>query len=251
MGKGRSKGTDRRERLEQLERERKAAERKRTLLFVGVVGVVAAIIIGATGWSLLQERRSAEAIAGRGLEEFGVPAGEASCDEPQETKATGNNEHIPEGDITYDQAPPASGPHRPNWVQLAREFYTADDRPELEQLVHNLEHGYTILWYDASVADDDEAIAEIEEMSRKFGGQATLDNAFIAAPWTAQDVKEDGELPKGKHLALTRWYADPETRDDQKGITQYCGRLSGEVVGQFMDDYPQEASPEGGVLGNL
>lgn len=250
MGKGKSKGNDRRERLEQLEKERKAAERKRTLLFVTVIGVIAAIIIGATGWSLWQDNQREAEIADRNLDEFGLAAGEASCDEPQESDATGNNEHIAEGNIDYAQAPPASGPHRPNWVQLARPFYATEDRPELEQLVHNLEHGYTILWYDESIADDDAALQEIQDLSRKFSDD-TLDSAFIAAPWKAEDAEDEGEFPDDKHIALTRWYADPETREDQKGITQYCGQLSGEVVEQFMADYPQEAAPEGGVVGNL
>jgi Protein of unknown function (DUF3105) len=248
VGKGKSKGNDRRAKLEQLERERKAAERKRTLLFVAVVGVIAAIIIGATGWSLWQDRERDAAIAGRDLGEFGVSADAANCGEPKETEATGNNEHIPEGPIDYDQAPPASGPHRPNWVQLAREFYTPEDRPEVEQLVHNLEHGYTVAWYNQDFADDDQAMSALEDLSAKFGGEATLDNAFIAAPWTPDD---GGQFPDGKRIALTRWYADPETREDQKGVTQYCEALSGEVVEQFMDDYPQEAAPEGGIEGNL
>lgn len=248
MGKGKSKGNDRRARLEQLERERKAAERKRTLTFVAVVGVIAAVIIGATGWSLWQDRERDAEIASRDLGEFGVAADAASCDEPKESEASGNADHIAEGDIEYDQAPPSYGPHRPNWVQMAREFYTPEDRPEVEQLVHNLEHGYTIAWYNEEFAKDEQAVSELEDLSAKFGGEATLDNAFIAAPWTSED---GGEFPEGKRIALTRWYADPETREDQKGITQYCGDLSGEVVEQFMAEYPQEAAPEGGVEGNL
>lgn len=247
MGKGKAKGNDRRAKLEQLERERKATERKRTLLFVAVVGVIAAVIIGATGWSLWQDRQREASIADRNLDEFGVAADAASCDEPEESGASGNNEHIPEGEIPYDQAPPASGPHRPNWVQLARPFYTAEDRPEVAQLVHNLEHGYTILWYDESVAGDDAAMQQIEDLSGKFTDDS-LDTAFIAAPWTSGD---GGEFPGDKHVALTRWYADPETREDQKGVTQYCGEMSGAVVEQFMADYPQAAAPEGGVVGNL
>ncbi|MGH3682534.1 MAG: DUF3105 domain-containing protein, partial [Natronosporangium sp.] len=34
-----------------------------------------------------------------------------------------------------------------------RGFYTPDDRPRVEQLVHNLEHGYTVLWYLPQVPD--------------------------------------------------------------------------------------------------
>lgn len=235
-----SRGEERRARLERLERERKAAERKRTLTFVGVIGVIAAIIIGATAWSLIREGQQQSEIESRDLAEFGVAASEAACGKPREVGATGSGQHIAEGDIPYEAAPPAAGPHRLNWVQLARPFYS-DDRPEVEMLVHNLEHGYTILWYDETITGD--ALQEVEDLAGKFSDD-TLDTAFIAAPWTA----DDGDpFPDGKHLALTHWYADPETHKDQKAVTQFCGQLSGEVVETFMADYPQEAAPEGGI----
>jgi hypothetical protein len=242
-----ARGQDRRARIEQLERERKAAERKRTLTFVAVVGVIAAIIIGATAWSLISENRRQADAEDRDLADFGAAADAAQCDQPEEVDAQGSGEHIPQGAIPYDAAPPSSGPHRPNWVTLARPFYTADDRPEVPMLVHNLEHGYTILWYDETITDDDQALKDLEDLSSKFSDD-TLDTAFIAAPWTS----DDGDpFPDGKHIALTHWYADPETHKEQKGVTQYCGELSGEVVEQFMADYPQDAAPEGGVEGNL
>jgi hypothetical protein len=242
-----SKGEERRARLERLERERKAAERKRTLTFVGVIGLIAAIIIGATAWSLVRENQRQSEVEGLSLAEFGVATSEAQCGKPQEVSATGSGDHVPEGAIPYDAAPPAAGPHRPNWVQLARPYYTADDRPEVPMLVHNLEHGYTILWYDETIAGDDAARQEVQDLASKFSDD-TLDTAFIAAPWTA----DDGDpFPDGKHVALTHWYADPETREDQKAVTQFCGRLSGEVVETFMADFPQAAAPEGGIAGNL
>ena len=236
-----SKSDDRRERLEQLERERKAAERKRTLMFAGVVGLVAAIIIGATAWSLISENRRQAQISDRNLEEFGVAASEAGCDEPAEVDAQGSGEHVPEGAIPYDAAPPASGPHRPNWVTLARPFYTADDRPEVPLLVHNLEHGYTVLWYDETIADDDQALQELEDLSSKFSDD-TLETAFIAAPWTSDD---GGDFPDGQHIAFTHWSAD------EGGIWQYCSEPSGEALEAFMKDYPYYDAPEpiGGYQG--
>ena len=39
-------------------------------------------------------------------------------------------------------------------MPIDERFYTKDSRPELEALVHNLEHGFTILWYDETAADD-------------------------------------------------------------------------------------------------
>ena len=244
MGKS-SKSSERRARIEQLERERKAAERKRLLLFGGVVGLVALIIIGVTGWALWQDRQEEQAIDAAALASFGVPSSAAGCDPVQESPASGGADHVnPPQPIQYDQAPPAYGPHRPTWAAFERKFYTVDDRPEVEMLVHNLEHGYNILWYDETIANDEQKLAEVERLASKFeGSERDPSNAFIAAPWTSQD---GGSFPEGKHVALTHWYADPTTGGDEKGITQYCGQLSGEVVGDFMSEWTQDEAREGG-----
>ena len=53
-------------------------------------------------------------------------------------------------------------------------------------LVHNLEHGYNILWYDQTVGDDRDALAWLGEVADPY---ATLGrgrhpaSAFVAAPW--------------------------------------------------------------------
>jgi hypothetical protein len=111
--------------------------------------------------------------------------------------------------------------------------------------VHNLEHGYNILWYDETIANDEQRLAEVQRLAGKFeGSDRDPANAFIAAPWTSQD---GGSFPQGKHLALTHWYADPATGEDEKGITQYCEQLSGGVVGDFMQDWTQSEAREGGA----
>ncbi len=245
MGKS-SKTNERRARIEQLERERKAAERKRLFLFSGVIGLVALVIIGVTGWSLWNERQRDEAAASKDLAEFGVAESAAGCDPVQEEPASGGADHIePPQPIQYDQAPPASGPHRPTWAPFERKFYTVEDRPEVPLLVHNLEHGYNILWYDETIAGDEQQLNEIEDLATKFeGSERDASNAFIAAPWTAED---GGEFPEGKHLALTHWYADPDTGDNEAGITQYCGQLSGAVVENFMQEWEQSEAREGGA----
>ena len=51
------------------------------------------------------------------------------------------------------------------------------------------------------------------------------------------------------HVALTHWSmggtnGNPE---GQHGVWQYCKDVSGEVVEQFMDDYPYTDSPEPNV----
>ena len=54
-----------------------------------------------------------------------------------------------------------------------RKFYTEDDRPELEALVHNLEHGYTILWYDETIADDADDAGRARGRSPRSSTRAT------------------------------------------------------------------------------
>jgi hypothetical protein len=240
-----SKTSERRARIEQLERERKAAERKRMFLFSGVIGLVALVIIGLTGWSLWSEHEQQSAIDSRALADFGVSRSAAGCSPVQTSPATGGADHITAPrPIQYNQAPPASGPHRPTWAPFARKFYTPEDRPEVGILVHNLEHGYNILWYDQTVANNPKALGQIKALASKFeGSERDPANAFIAAPWMPSD---GGSFPVGKHVALTHWYADPGTGANQKGITEYCAQMSGSVVADFMAQWTQAEAREGG-----
>ena len=56
-----------------------------------------------------------------------------------------------------------------------------DDRPTLEALVHNLEHGYTILWYDETIADDDDADRRASRRS-PTSSPATTTSATSSSP---------------------------------------------------------------------
>ena len=87
---------------------------------------------------------------------------------------------------------------------MERKLYTADDRPELESLVHNLEHGYTILWYDETIADDDEAMDELRGDRRQARRHREHAHKFIAAPWTSDDEggKKFPERPARRVHAL-------------------------------------------------
>ncbi|GAB2754104.1 DUF3105 domain-containing protein [Nocardioides pakistanensis] len=237
-----SKGNDRRAVVEQLKREQQRAEKKRTIAMIVAASLVALVIIGAGAYPLLKQDKLADEELGA----LGVSADAASCTDPVAVKAEGNNDHRPLGsDLPYDQSPPAAGPHYPDWATLERKFYTAQDRPELGRLVHNLEHGYNILWYDETIAEDSDKLAQVKAIAQKFEGES-YENKFIAAPWTA----EDGEpFPDGAHIALTHWSmggtnGNPE---GQHGITQYCGEPSGEVVSTFVEDYPYTDSPEPGA----
>ena len=84
---------------------------------------------------------------------------------------------------------------------------------------------------------------ELRAIAKKFPSNTDGGDKFMAAPWT----EEDGEpFPDGAHVALTHWSmggtnGNPE---GQLGVWQYCDGVSGEVVEQFMEDYPWSDSPE-------
>lgn len=245
------KDRGRRERVEQLRREAQAAERRRTLVVVVACAVVATLIVGAAAWSYIRGRQAADQYAGAALADIGVSSAAAGCSPRESHQASGNQQHEPVGTpISYAQAPPEYGPHWPAPATYTRHFY-ADDRPPLEQLVHNLEHGYTILWYDDSIAKDSDAVAQLKGIAGTFDGDVNGDPTrfkFIVAPYTSDDP---GSFPEGKHVALTHWaatYGSGGLPTNQLGIAQYCAKVSGDIVAQFTHDYPYTSSPEPGAV---
>jgi hypothetical protein len=241
-----NKQKDRREVLEQLRREQQRAEKKRTSIIIVAAAVVGLVIVGLGAYPVIMDAREKDALEGTDLAALGVSADAASCTDPAVEKAEGNADHRDVGsDLGYDAAPPAAGPHYPTWAPLERKFYSAKDRPELGYLVHNLEHGYNILWYDQTVAEDPEQLKAVEDIAGKFEGES-YENKFIAAPWTEADT---GPFPDGAHVALTHWSMGGTNGnpDGQHGVTQYCAAPSGEAVAEFVEAYPYTDSPEPGA----
>ena len=227
--------TARREKLDALRREQQAAERRRTRIVVGVAVLVALGLVTAAAVPLVSNWLDDP--GRRDWSDFGVAASDASCDAVVEEETTGARDHRADGEaIEYASAPPTSGPHYAVPASFNRKFYTESDRPEIERLVHNLEHGYTILWYDPAVLDDQESTmrdlatkvtAADSELAEEVAGK------FLIAPWdTAR-----GEFPEGKSYALTHWGAE-------QGYKQLYGDLSGEVVRDFLTEHPVSDSPE-------
>jgi len=244
---------ERRARIERMRRDQQRAERRRTLLVVAVCVVIALVIVSLTGWQLWQDREADQEAQGTPLDELGVSADAAGCADLLTEPGDGSAEHIAEGAIEYANAPPAFGAHRPAPVEFGRKFYEIADRPEVEQLVHNLEHGYTILWYDQTVADDADELAAVEDIATKFEGNADLGTPeydagkFIAAPWTS----DDGEpFPDGAHVALTHWAAEGDDAAEGQGMGawSYCDQPSGEAVADFMAEFPPTNAMEPGAL---
>jgi hypothetical protein len=240
---------ERRERMERMRREADRAERRRSLVVVVVCVVIALIIGGLTGWKLYQDNQRDNEVAGTDLDELGPAPDAAGCQDVVTKGADGSSQHRDGESIDYPDSPPAFGPHWSQPAEFSRKFYTDDDRPELERMVHNLEHGYTILWYDQTVADDPDQLQTVEDIAAKFDVGSTEDveeyNAakFIAAPWTS----DDGDpFPDGAHVALTHWSleGDDAVEGQGEGAWQYCDQPSGEALAGFMEDFPPTNTPE-------
>jgi hypothetical protein len=222
---------------EQMRNEQKRKERTRSLLILGGCVAIVVGLLGSAIFVYVKDQREARKAAGTPLADLGVSTAAASCDPVKKEKATGNNNHVDPGTkIPYDAAPPSSGPHWGNFLQGSeiRSFYSVEDRPEIERLVHSLEHGHTILWFDDTVKAGTPSYKAVKAIAAKFEDGS---DKFMSAPWTSSD---GGSFPEGKHIALTHW-TGPE---DQQGITQYCEGVSGAVLEKFMDEYPASSAPE-------
>lgn len=230
---------DRRAVAERLRKEHERKEKLRSRLILGVSLAIVAGLLAAALIPYLQDRARKNELAGLALDKLGAAESAAGCQDRRIVDATGAGQHENPGTkIQYDAAPPAFGSHWGNFLSGVeiRNFYSTQDRPEIERLVHSLEHGHTILWYDDTVKPGTESYGQIKEIADKLDAQ----DYFMAAPWTAQD---GADFPDGTHVALTHWTGPTK----QEGITQYCAKPSGEVIQQFMKDYDKMNAPEPGA----
>jgi len=236
-------GGSRRDRLASFEVARKKEQRRRTFGLLALCLVLALALLAYPVYLLNKDSAARNAT----ITDLGVPAAEAGCDPVAENAATGNQEHVAEGTpIEYAQTPPDSGRHYPAPAPFARHFYAVADRPPIGNLVHNLEHGYTIAWYRADAPQ--EQIDTLSDVAKTFGGdEADMTDKFVAAPWSTDD---GAGFPEGKNVVLAHWYANPADPTDttaQKGIRQSCTLVSGVVIKDFMAKYPFNDSPEPGA----
>ena len=124
------------------------------------------------------------------------------------------------GRIDYPRTPPNSGPHASS-PALPSAPRSGAGAPTVEQLVHNLEHGYVVVWYEPAAADDAALDAALEGAPRKV----------LAAPWSR------GPLPAP--YVMTAW-----------GHEQRCTVLSRQVVESFYEQYGHTNgdAPEGAAF---
>lgn len=236
---------ERKAKLEQMQRQARAAERRRTITIVGAAVVVVALMGGAVTYAIVSDENR---LPGGDLATLGVAAAAASCDPVVTDPTAGSGEHVgpstnkpDESTVKYQTVPPSSGPHYAESAYPARPFYTADDRPKMEVLVHNLEHGYTVLWYDGTPSATQ--VATLRAISKQANASVPARDKFIVSAWDPAY----GLFPSGKRYALSHWTADAKDTSKQSGKRQLCGDISGAVVNDFITAYPLTSAPEAGA----
>lgn len=225
----RAAAAERRARAEELKAAHRATERRRNLQVGGICVVIVAGLIAIPVVHVVHRNQQRN----REPADIGVTTAAAMCDAVITDTATGGQQHVDAGvHVDYATVPPSSGRHFsiPATVN-SRGFYTASDSPPVEQLVHNLEHGYTVVWYDPKI--DAGQLSTLKDLAGLLHGKGKYVK-FIAAPWDTSR----GAFPTGKPIALSHWAADGH------GYREFCGQTSGDAIVTFMNTYPATDSPE-------
>ena len=237
---------DRKARIAELQQKEKNRENRVRLQIIAGCGALLLVLAAVITYAIIDARgnRPEEAISA-----IGVPESAASCDPATTDKAAGQGDHVKHETtpkVKYSTVPPSTGAHfNLPAVGDDRRFYTAADRPPMEILVHNLEHGYTVLWYDQQAGEAKKGA--LEELAKVANKTDPALGKFIVSAWDPAY----GDLPAGKKYALSHWSAtlgpDGTTITSQSGHRQLCGDLSGEVVKTFTQQFPRTSAPEPGA----
>ena len=178
--------------------KRLQAKRQRYLLIGG--GIAAALIIVAGIVLLSLQPR--------------VPTstGSAACGNLQVLEDQGRD-HLTPGETppTYNSVPPTSGKHNPTWYPAG----VYDNNADITQLIHSLEHGYVIMYYNG-ISD-----AEINSLKNI---QSSDSFKLIVAPYPNMEQK----------VALVAW-ARMQNCD---GVNEAAIRS---FIAQFRNQGPEQA----------
>jgi hypothetical protein len=160
------------------------------LMGIGLV-VLAAILI-SVGVGLRGEEQSAPDKKDTALEvsdRLPAAVGAGKVPEGVELFDHEGQNHVADGTkVPYKTDPPTSGPHYNRWMPPSV-YGVGEAAPEL--LVHNLEHGNVVIYFNPSVLGKNE-VDELTEISKKYIGQ--WDGVVLV-------VREDKEAP----VILTAW----------------------------------------------
>ncbi|MBI4301109.1 MAG: DUF3105 domain-containing protein [Chloroflexi bacterium] len=144
-----------------------------------------------------------------------LPEENADTSLPGQFFPSQGNNHLAPGETfsDYDSNPPTSGPHAPETVPWG--IYDAP--VPKERLVHDMEHGGVIIWYNCPGCD--ELIQQLKDLVSPYLGQGgvvlvpypTMDAEIALTSWTRLlklDQFDEGQIKEFITVHLGRY--DPE-----------------------------------------
>jgi len=114
-------------------------------------------------------------------------------------QANDGSEHVRDGTIIpdpqrpYSSTPATSGVH---WDSPTNWGVYSTPQPE-EQLIHNLEHGGIVIWYDPAALDAEQVAQLTQYVNTQTASGISGRYKFILSPWEGPDL----EAP----IAVTAW----------------------------------------------
>lgn len=184
---------------------------KEGLPVTGLLGGAAVLVVAVVAiWFLFLGGSGGEAT---GIEYEPLPeSGDEKWISQVETFESEGREHR-SGDIQYDRVPPLSGPHWDDWVSAG--FY--EETPRLERLVHSLEHGAVVIYYNESALTPG-AKASLQAWTNAQDGSWT---SIIAVPNPNEDPRGDYVLTAWTHRLVIDDY---QAEAVQAFAAEYLGR---------------------------
>jgi hypothetical protein len=100
---------------------------------------------------------------------------------------------IPPADRPWSSTPGTSGVH---WDSPTSWGVYSTPQPE-EQLIHNLEHGGIVIWYEPDTLDADQVAELADHVNRQTSSGISGRYKYILSPWEGPDFE--------KSIAVTAW----------------------------------------------
>lgn len=206
---------DRRARLDEMRRQQRAAERRKNIITFGSAILVALALVGTAVGLAWHKHSVADAKKNRVANQLKAEkkVGHQSKPTAAEKKdgclgvhtdpLSPAAKHLPNpidyatekfGDTASgtQPIPPSGGAHNAVSLGDTVRFYPLADKPRPERAVHNLEHGYVVVWYDSKLPTAD--VQRLQAMAK----DPTMGRLLVVGWWQS-------DLPLDKHVVMTSW----------------------------------------------
>jgi len=206
---------DRRARLDEMRRQQRAVERRKNLLTFGSAIVVFLLLVGTVVVLAVNKAHENDAKKNRIGNQLKAEKSEGHQSKPTAAEKKDGclgvhtdpqspaAKHLPnEIDYTKEKygdtadgtppIPPSGGPHNAVSLGVKTRFYPLADKPRPERAVHNLEHGFVVVWYDSKLPQ-----AQVQ-LLQAMANDPAMDRLLVVGWWQS-------DLPSDKHVVMTSW----------------------------------------------